>query len=268
MPRSPTKKRQSDKPAHTHPSYKEMITAAIFDDAKWQKGSSRDSIKKYIVANYDIDEKALKVHLARALRTMKEDGPDGYPAIEQVKGSFKLSPEWKDEWKNGRKKSKSKKKKDSDDSDDDDDDDKKKKKRKSSSKKPKKKKRSAKKKRDPNLPKRPLSGFFLYLSDHRKAYRDRHPDLPVTDVTKRLSAKWRKLDKAELAKYQARADKEKKKYKKAMDEYNKNKSSSAESDSDDSSDDEKSTKKSKKESEEKTEEEESESDKKKRKKST
>jgi histone H1/5 len=84
------KKPAAPKKAATHPKYTEMIVAAL-GSLKDRKGSSGQAIKKYIVATYKIDEKAVGPHLRLALKRGVATG-----AFKQVKGngasgSFKLA---------------------------------------------------------------------------------------------------------------------------------------------------------------------------------
>ncbi|KAF2351595.1 Linker histone H1/H5 domain H15 [Trinorchestia longiramus] len=83
------KKPAAAKKVATHPKYTEMITAAI-TSLKDRKGSSGQAIRKYILATYKIDEKAVGPHLRLALKRGVTSG-----AFKQVKGtgasgSFKL----------------------------------------------------------------------------------------------------------------------------------------------------------------------------------
>ena len=82
------KKAAAKKPAD-HPKYAEMIAAAI-GALKERGGSSRQAIKKYIVANYKVGD-SVNTHLKLALKRSVASG-----ALIQVKGtgasgSFKLA---------------------------------------------------------------------------------------------------------------------------------------------------------------------------------
>lgn len=68
-----------------YPSYQNMISAAIACAAN-KKGISRYSIRKYILANYDIPEPRLLSHLNIALKRLVEKG-----YLIKIKDSFKLS---------------------------------------------------------------------------------------------------------------------------------------------------------------------------------
>jgi len=88
-----------------------MITEAILHDGNRQ-GTSRYAIAKYIAANYPVDEAVEKVQIRLALRRMTQPTVNDKPDLVQVKGSFKLAPDYK---KQVTKKTVPKKKKSSQD---------------------------------------------------------------------------------------------------------------------------------------------------------
>lgn len=98
-----------------------------------------------------------------------------------------------------------------------------------------------KRKKDPNAPKRPLSAFFLYCADERAPIKAVHPTYSVGDVAKELGEKWNKVTPEVKAKYEVKAQADKKRYEIAMTEY-KNKGvvgvAAAQEDDDDDEDDE------------------------------
>ena len=65
----------------THPKYSEMVISAI-TALKERTGSSRQAILKYIIATYNLDEKAATTHVRRALVQGVVKG-----LLKQVKGS-------------------------------------------------------------------------------------------------------------------------------------------------------------------------------------
>ena len=81
---------------------------------------------------------------------------------------------------------------------------------------PKGKKRKSK---DPNQPKRPLSGFFFFCQKVRPKFRAEEPKATLGDLAKKLGAAWRKLSDAEKAPYEDMARKDKKRYEKEMEVY-------------------------------------------------
>ena len=83
---------KAKKPAKpsTHPKFSEMIVAAV-TALKEKKGSSIQAIKKYILANYKVEDKAVATFVKGNLKRMVDSG-----ALKQVKGtgasgSFKLA---------------------------------------------------------------------------------------------------------------------------------------------------------------------------------
>jgi len=74
-------------------------------------------------------------------------------------------------------------------------------------------------KKDPNAPKRPMSGYMIFVSEVRDDVVSKNPDMGVTDVLKEVGSMWRDLDESEQAKYKAKADKLKVKYEKEVKAY-------------------------------------------------
>ena len=81
---------------------------------------------------------------------------------------------------------------------------------------PKGRKRKSK---DPNQPKRPLSGFFFFCQYVRPTFRSEDPKATLGDLAKKLGAAWKKASDAEKAEYEEMARKDKKRYEKAMEVY-------------------------------------------------
>ena len=80
----------STKKSSNHPTYAEMISAAILS-LKDRTGSSRQVIAKYVCANYQVDADKAAFHLRRALKKGLEDGV--FKTARQSgkgAGSFKL----------------------------------------------------------------------------------------------------------------------------------------------------------------------------------
>jgi len=81
--------------------------------------------------------------------------------------------------------------------------------------------RKRKNKKDPNAPKRPMSGYFLWLNENREQIKEDNPGIAVTEISKKAGELWRALsDKSE---WEEKAKQAKEDYLKAMEEYNKNK---------------------------------------------
>merc|ERR1712061_337745 len=77
--------------------------------------------------------------------------------------------------------------------------------------------KNAKKPKDNNKPKRPLTGFFRFVSNFRKA----NSEMKVTEVTKAAGAEWKVLSKTEKKKYLDAAASEQAKYQKDLKKYQK-----------------------------------------------
>ncbi|KAL4631403.1 high mobility group protein B3-like [Arapaima gigas] len=75
------------------------------------------------------------------------------------------------------------------------------------------------KKKDPNAPKRPPSGFFLFCSEHRPKIKAQNPSLGIGDVAKRLGEMWNNLTDANKQPYLMKANKLKDKYKQDVADY-------------------------------------------------
>ena len=89
----PAKSAPRKRTVASHPSYNDMIQAAV-SNLKERNGSSRQAIAKYIKANYKVKENA-DTHIKMGLKRMVEK-----KALSQVKGqgasgSFKLNKEVK-----------------------------------------------------------------------------------------------------------------------------------------------------------------------------
>ncbi|XP_030649946.1 high mobility group protein B3b [Chanos chanos] len=76
-----------------------------------------------------------------------------------------------------------------------------------------------KKKKDPNAPRRPPSGFFLFCADHRPSIKAQNPNFGIGDVAKKLGEMWNNLSDSEKQPFLSKASKLKDKYRKDMAEY-------------------------------------------------
>ncbi|XP_046917740.2 structure specific recognition protein [Dermatophagoides farinae] len=81
------------------------------------------------------------------------------------------------------------------------------------------KKTSKKKKKDDNKPKRPLSAFFLWMNENRDRIKKDHPELSLTEVSKKAGDLWKEMTKDDKSKYEEMAARAKKQYDKEMLEY-------------------------------------------------
>ena len=75
------------------------------------------------------------------------------------------------------------------------------------------------KKKDPNAPKRPLSAFFLFCHDERPAVKAIHPTHSVGEIAKELGERWNKIAPELKSKYEAKAQVDKGRYEKDMQQY-------------------------------------------------
>merc|ERR1719495_2175608 len=66
-----------------------------------------------------------------------------------------------------------------------------------------------------NAPKRSLSAYFLFLSDFRK----KHPELALTETSRKAGEAWKALSVAKKAPYEKQAEKDKKRYLKEKEAY-------------------------------------------------
>uniref|UniRef100_A0A5B7BE63 HMG box domain-containing protein n=1 Tax=Davidia involucrata TaxID=16924 RepID=A0A5B7BE63_DAVIN len=91
------------------------------------------------------------------------------------------------------------------------------KKAKSTEPKPKKEKKA----KDPNMPKRPPTAFFVFMDEFRKAFREANPDCKsVSTVAKEAGEKWKSMTDEEKKPYVDRAAELKAEYGKAVESHN------------------------------------------------
>uniref|UniRef100_A0A2K5YM42 HMG box domain-containing protein n=1 Tax=Mandrillus leucophaeus TaxID=9568 RepID=A0A2K5YM42_MANLE len=66
--------------------------------------------------------------------------------------------------------------------------------------------------KDPNVPKRPPSSFFLFCYEYRPKTKGEHPGLPFDDVAKNLGETWNNTAAGDKQPYEKKAAKLKAKY--------------------------------------------------------
>jgi hypothetical protein len=214
---SPKKKvkRRSSASTDKGPSYRYMITEAIWEEKKYQKGSSRSDIRKFIEKNYDVDESKLKANLTSNFSKMIQKGDNGYACLskrsDEDSDYYKLTPEWRKEWT-----------------------------KKYGKKHPKKPRKT---KKDPNHPKHPKNGYLYYSQDVRKRRQDQNPDKGFKEITNMVAEEWRNLSVAKKKKYLDMAKKDRARYQREMKEYKQ--SSDSESSRSDESEEKKKRKRAK-----------------------
>jgi len=79
--------------------------------------------------------------------------------------------------------------------------------------------RKTKKPKDPNAPKRALSGFFWFSTEFRGQVKAANPDFGVGDVAKELGKRWAECTEAEKAIYEEMAEKDRQRYDKEKQAY-------------------------------------------------
>uniref|UniRef100_A0A2K5ZMZ4 High mobility group protein B3 n=1 Tax=Mandrillus leucophaeus TaxID=9568 RepID=A0A2K5ZMZ4_MANLE len=79
--------------------------------------------------------------------------------------------------------------------------------------------KGGKKEEDPNAPKRPPSGFFLFCSEFHPKIKSTNPDISIGDVAKKLGEMWNNLNDSEKQPYITKAAKLKEKYEKDAADY-------------------------------------------------
>ncbi|XP_021808798.1 FACT complex subunit SSRP1 isoform X1 [Prunus avium] len=75
------------------------------------------------------------------------------------------------------------------------------------------KKKKQKKKKDPNAPKRAMSGFMFFSQMERENVKKSNPGIAFTDVGRVLGDKWKKMSAEEKEPYEAKARQDKLRYK-------------------------------------------------------
>ncbi|XP_068642864.1 FACT complex subunit SSRP1-like [Aristolochia californica] len=78
------------------------------------------------------------------------------------------------------------------------------------------KKRKQKRKKDPNAPKRAMSGFMFFSQTERDFLKKDSPGLSFTDVGRALGEKWKKMTGEEREPYEQKARDDQKRYKEEM----------------------------------------------------
>lgn len=69
--------------------------------------------------------------------------------------------------------------------------------------------------------KKPVCAYSLFVKDYRKIIHDKHPELPHVEIMKLISQAWKTLGQAERLKYEALAQKDKIRYNRDQELFNK-----------------------------------------------
>eukprot|EP01059_Diplonema_ambulator_P016670 TRINITY_DN2838_c0_g2_i1.p1 TRINITY_DN2838_c0_g2~~TRINITY_DN2838_c0_g2_i1.p1 ORF type:complete len:218 (+),score=129.05 TRINITY_DN2838_c0_g2_i1:62-655(+) len=86
----------------------------------------------------------------------------------------------------------------------------------------------AKGKKDPNAPKKPLSGYMLFCQDEREKVKKENSDLKAKEILTELGKRWGELGDDEKEEYNEKSKEAKEQYKKDYAEYIANKDSDEE----------------------------------------
>ena len=82
-------------------------------------------------------------------------------------------------------------------------------------------KKKTKKVKDPNAPKGARGPWILFSSKNKDKYQKKFPDASYQEIVKKMSLDWKALSDSKKAKYQEAAKKDKLRYEREMEEYNK-----------------------------------------------
>ncbi|XP_037689263.1 high mobility group protein 20A isoform X1 [Choloepus didactylus] len=75
--------------------------------------------------------------------------------------------------------------------------------------------------RDSNAPKSPLTGYVRFMNERREQLRAKRPEVPFPEITKMLGNEWSKLPPEEKQRYLDEADRDKERYMKELEQYQK-----------------------------------------------
>ena len=73
--------------------------------------------------------------------------------------------------------------------------------------------------RHPDMPKNPLTSYFLYYHDKRKQIAAENPSLTMPEISKLCSAKWKSMSDKKKAKYKQRSDEDFREYREKLGEF-------------------------------------------------
>lgn len=79
--------------------------------------------------------------------------------------------------------------------------------------------KTSKKTRDPDAPKRPISGYMAYGSKRRPQLKRHEPDLAFGELTKKIAAEWDEMSEKEKKPYLKLASEDKARYQKEKEKY-------------------------------------------------
>eukprot|EP00613_Pedinella_sp_CCMP2098_P071977 CAMPEP_0171913252 /NCGR_PEP_ID=MMETSP0993-20121228/11615_1 /TAXON_ID=483369 /ORGANISM="non described non described, Strain CCMP2098" /LENGTH=754 /DNA_ID=CAMNT_0012547207 /DNA_START=29 /DNA_END=2293 /DNA_ORIENTATION=- len=99
-----------------------------------------------------------------------------------------------------------------------------------------KKKRKVKAKKDPNAPKKPLTGYFIFMATAREGVKAENPEASVGELGKLMGAKWKALSDEEKAPFNEKSEAAKEEYKVALAAYQAKASGGADAEAEEGSD--------------------------------
>lgn len=82
------------------------------------------------------------------------------------------------------------------------------------------KKKKKKKEKDPNAPKKNVTAYFHFAAEKRPEIKAEDPSLSITEQAKKIGSLWKDLSAEEKVPYEKIAEKDKERYLKEMEEYN------------------------------------------------
>jgi len=80
--------------------------------------------------------------------------------------------------------------------------------------------RSKKSGKDPNMPKRPMSAYFLWMNENRERIKEEYGCDGVAEVSKKAGEIWKEMGEGERAEWEEKQREAKEKYEEEMKEYN------------------------------------------------
>jgi len=80
---------------------------------------------------------------------------------------------------------------------------------------------NSRKNRDPNRPKKNKNGYLFFCQDKRESVKKKHPNRDGKELVRILSKMWNQMTEKEKKPYQDKASKDKDRYRREMEEYNK-----------------------------------------------
>ncbi|XP_057185862.1 high mobility group protein 20A isoform X2 [Triplophysa rosa] len=75
--------------------------------------------------------------------------------------------------------------------------------------------------KDSNAPKAPLTGYVRFMNERREQLRAERPDMPFPEITRMLGNEWSKLPPEEKQRYLVEADRDKERYMRELEQYQK-----------------------------------------------